>query len=646
MLFGSGPLSPSIGDLLSQVTDVCQMYGSAENGQIQLLVPQKGEWDYMEWNSFEEVDMQRSTGEAFELVLHQDLKFSKRRSLHHNLADITERRTGDLFLPHPSKAGLWRFYARVDDLILLSNSHKINPVAMESIVLGNQLLSGALVVGTGRPQPALILELKSSLSVDGREITMEHIWPTIQQVNRMSPEYAQISPSKVVFSVPSRPFFRALKGTVIRRSTVEAYATEIESLYSDCAMIARGLVLNDISLGGITYFVREAIGSLVGAVIAKNNEDFFDHGIDSLKVTELLQILKYGLRNQKNINLSALSTKSIYQHPTISHLALFLHTTIYPSWDFTFGPQYQMQIENMVKEHTQSLPSLKHEIKKEVLKDLHVLLTGLTGSLGSKILETLLQSSQISKIYCLNRSIDAIKKQGSMFVSEENARDPISQKTKFLHIDFTKARMALSETTYLPLLAKVDVILHVAWTLDFNLSFQSYETHHIHGVRSLIDFSITSDRHPRIIFTSFTSFAVDWASAHGTNIIPEEILTSSCEVSSTGYGQSKQVAELILPTASKTCNMPTTILRLGQVVPSRSVDREEMWSKSEWIPALLKTSRSMNLIPVADFSVDWMSIEEVAQMIKDIMLQHNTGDYESRDELCLRIYNLVNPRVR
>ncbi|KAK2868034.1 hypothetical protein FQN49_003230, partial [Arthroderma sp. PD_2] len=44
VLYGGGPLSPSVGNALSKVTDVCQMYGSLEIGQVQMLIPLPGQW--------------------------------------------------------------------------------------------------------------------------------------------------------------------------------------------------------------------------------------------------------------------------------------------------------------------------------------------------------------------------------------------------------------------------------------------------------------------------------------------------------------------------------------------------------------------------------------------------------------------------
>lgn len=123
VLFGGGSLSSAVGDSLRKVTDVCQMYGSAETGQIQMLIPRKGEWAFMEWNPYQEVDMQPSGDGAFKMVLHRDAKFSKRRSLNHNFPDARIWRTGVIFVPRSKKPGLWRFHARVDDLIVPSNGH-------------------------------------------------------------------------------------------------------------------------------------------------------------------------------------------------------------------------------------------------------------------------------------------------------------------------------------------------------------------------------------------------------------------------------------------------------------------------------------------------------------------------------------------
>ena len=53
-----------------------------------------------------------------------------------------EWRTKDLYKPHPSKPGLWKFHGRTDDVIVMGNGEKFNPVTMVSN-LAHQRACGA-----------------------------------------------------------------------------------------------------------------------------------------------------------------------------------------------------------------------------------------------------------------------------------------------------------------------------------------------------------------------------------------------------------------------------------------------------------------------------------------------------------------------
>ena len=84
---------------------------------------------------------------------------------------------------------MWDFYGRVDDLIILSNGHNVNAIAMETDVQGHPLVCGALVIGTGRPHPAIMIELAEEANGQSRDLIMESIWPTIEIANRSIPGY-------------------------------------------------------------------------------------------------------------------------------------------------------------------------------------------------------------------------------------------------------------------------------------------------------------------------------------------------------------------------------------------------------------------------------------------------------------------------
>ncbi|GMG13179.1 unnamed protein product [Aspergillus oryzae] len=245
VLFGGGPLAPSVGQKLSELTDLCQMYGSIESGQIQMLVPQPGEWQYLEPNPAEECDMQRveEGSGLYELVLHQDEKFSGRRTLSHTFPDVKEWRTKDLFTPHPTKAGLWQFHSRTDDLIALGTSAKVFPVPMETALQGDPNIAGALVVGNARPAVVLIIEPVQSVSHENREEFVDKIWPSVVEANGAAPTQGKISRSRILLTDPEVGFARTPKGTIARKTSEAIYTAAIDALF-------RGGIVEDNGLTG------------------------------------------------------------------------------------------------------------------------------------------------------------------------------------------------------------------------------------------------------------------------------------------------------------------------------------------------------------------------------------------------------------
>lgn len=86
------------------------------------------------------------------------------------------------------------------------------------------------------------------------------------------------------------------------------------------------------------------------------------------------------------------------------------------------------------------------------------------------------------------------------------------------------------------------LIIHNSWKLDFNLNLASFEPH-ILGTRHLVDLALSSPRGPRFLFTSSIASAMSWDTSRGP--CPEELLSPDAVVGSTGYGQSKFVAEQV-----------------------------------------------------------------------------------------------------
>ncbi|KAK3185857.1 hypothetical protein K4F52_005311 [Lecanicillium sp. MT-2017a] len=274
------------------------MYGSTEAFQVPQLVPAKEDWAYMEWNPNFKLEMQPSDDEkgAYEMVLFADEETEHVCALYHNLPGVKEWRTKDLFKPHPTKPNLWRYFGRRDDIIVLSNSEKINPLPLELALQAHPLLSGALVVGRRRATAALIVEPKPETSADSRAALLDMIWPAIEEANMLIPTHGRITRSNVI--VANKPFIRAAKGSVIRKLTENAFEADIAALYTR-GKIGNGRFVPKLKASFaeamVLEFVRSAlISTFPTAKSMSDDEDFFSHGFDSMTTIELVGIALTG----------------------------------------------------------------------------------------------------------------------------------------------------------------------------------------------------------------------------------------------------------------------------------------------------------------------------------------------------------------
>ncbi|CAK46842.1 hypothetical protein CBS115989_1281 [Aspergillus niger] len=234
ILCGGAALAPSVGNKLSEVTNIRQMYGSIETCHIQALNPQPGEWQYIEFNNCPEIEMQAVGDDVYELVLHPTKSSRPYLSLAHNYPKVHTWRTKDLFKPHPTKAGLWLFHSRTEDIIVLENKLKVWPIPMETILRGDPHVTGALIVGNGRPDPVLLVEARqSSYQEMSRDELLDAIWPSVVEANSVASEHAQIQRSRIVLCPPKLGFFRTPKGTVMRKPTESLYAELISAAFTE-----------------------------------------------------------------------------------------------------------------------------------------------------------------------------------------------------------------------------------------------------------------------------------------------------------------------------------------------------------------------------------------------------------------------------
>jgi len=261
-----------------------------------------------------------------------------------------------------------------------------------------------------------------------------------------------------------------------------------------------------------------------------------------------------------------------------------------------------------------------------------VMLTGSTGALGSYILDSLLKSPKVKKIYCLDRAASA-ERQAEINKSRGLSTNFDSSKVEFFKADFTAVSPGLDETIFDQIFTTVTKVIHCAWPVDFNLSLQSFSPQ-LQAIRYLLDFAAVPDYPKSIFFISSIASVGNWSSPEP---VPERPLSDFSLPSSTGYAESKFLAEQLLLGSASLVNV--SVCRVGQIA-GPALSNKGVWKKNEWLPSLIKSSKYLKLLPetlgASMSEIDWIPVDLLATGLVELALL-------PREESA-KVYHAVNPQ--
>ncbi|EMR86594.1 putative nrps-like enzyme protein [Botrytis cinerea BcDW1] len=237
-----GPLSQKTGDFIVRSTDAVlwQIFGSTESTQLPLLVPPKSHWSHLEFHPqfLPELEPVNSDSTLCEIILNKynDPALAWAQPVFHMAPDQTQWRTRDIVRRCEDSLAngigtLWKFESRIDDLLILSNASKVNPVYIETFLQSHPLLNGCLVFGAGRTRCGILLEPKEDSTLTEEDL-VEKLWPDVQKANNTVPEHARVERHLVLVAKKDKRFERAAKGTFIRSICTKMYEAEIDSVYA------------------------------------------------------------------------------------------------------------------------------------------------------------------------------------------------------------------------------------------------------------------------------------------------------------------------------------------------------------------------------------------------------------------------------
>ena len=304
--------------------------------------------------------------------------------------------------------------------------------------------------------------------------------------------------------------------------------------------------------------------------------DLFEQGLDSLGATILRHRVVGALQGSKAPNSARLVTYStIYENSTISKLAHFIVGTVSNSDRLTSTTSKADEIERMIKQFSSAeLTSTKWDTVADK-GDVVVLITGTTGNLGAQLVDVFLRDGRVTKVYTLNRPSGGGKnvkaRHEERFIDKGlDVGQLFDERLVFLEGDASSINLGLSNEIFqevwmtsislhicsnniggFQIRGNVNVVIHNAWRLDFNLSLSSFESN-IRGTQHLVDFARTA-RHAsslKFLFTSSIASVSSWDQSKGK--YPEDVVLDAKYAVGSGYGEGKYVAERVKHFSRKT----------------------------------------------------------------------------------------------
>ncbi|KAL8774486.1 MAG: hypothetical protein Q9209_000859 [Squamulea sp. 1 TL-2023] len=313
-----GPVSPSSAGKVNDVVRVLNLTGTTEGLFIGNLVVEREDWLWFAFHPFSGFEFKEVEPGLYEHWVHRNDHWPLFQGIFHTFPTKQSINFKDLYIKHPTKSNLWAFRGRSDDTVVLSNGYKISPLDTEALVSTHPAVDGCLVIGAGKPQAGLLIELKDPTSRDSD--LLDSIWSTVEKANTLSLHKNQLQRDYITFAEPDKAFIRTDKGTVKRHATLALFADYIERFYSSREVDSDADTIDTSSLESITESIRHIFGSLLPAIHeASLDTDVFSLGLDSLLVFRAVKTIRAatGLQDQ-------LAPRHLYANPTIAKFSAAL----------------------------------------------------------------------------------------------------------------------------------------------------------------------------------------------------------------------------------------------------------------------------------------------------------------------------------
>jgi len=351
------------------------------------------------------------------------------------------------------------------------------------------------------------------------------------------------------------------------------------------------------------------------------HDNFFDLGGHSLLITKLLTQVRKTFQ-------ADLPLRSLLESPTVAELAEKIELA---QKDNVSAKTHVDPIENIRKDAVLD-PDIYPESGKIEPESANILLTGATGFLGTFLLQELLQQTH-ANIYCLVRSSHAEAGQQKIQTSLQSYSiwdESFHSRIIPLAGDLSKPRFGLSQQQFEAMAGKIDVIYHNGAWVHHAYPYSTLKAANVSGTQEILRLASRVKTKPVHFVSTVSVFSPDNAS--GVKLVREQDNPEREPVPSSGYAQSKWVAEQLIAIAQER-GIPACIYRPGRVSGHSETG---VFNENDFLYRLIIGCIELGMAPAGDMELNLAPVDYVSRALV----------YLSRQEASHgKAFHLVNPNA-
>ena len=173
-------------------------------------------------------------------------------------------------------------------------------------------------------------------------------------------------------------------------------------------------------------------------------------------------------------------------------------------------------------------------------------------------------------------------------------------------------------------------MIHCAWSVNFNLTLESFEKDCIAGANHLINLCLRAGAPTPARFSFCSSVSV--VAATPGDVAPEDLPPSLLHAQNMGYAQSKLCTEHIVSRAAQQTGIKARVLRVGQIIADT---KHGVWNATEAIPMIFQTAQTLGALPALDENPSWTPVDVVAASVIELSASQTDNV----------VMNVTNPRT-